>query len=158
MPLRRRFNESYDELGSNFSTKTLRYSRERASNPTELVFAALAFVFIRAAQEPLQRALLASAAPLLEPRRGGALDLFRRPGLPRTEVADAAGKQHGKRLGERHRIGLVTGLGNALDAAQVHHQPDRALAEQAARPGIIEEGTLPDPGLGVVHDRKIAAP
>src|SRR6266581_1848288 len=125
---------------------------------TESVFAALALVFVGTAQEPLQRALLGAAAPLLEPRFGGALDLFRRPGLSRTEVTNAARKQHGKRLGKRHGIGLVTRPGNALDAAQVHHQPDRALAEQPTWPGVVEEGTLPDLGLGIVHDRKIAAP
>src|SRR3977135_339430 len=137
MPCRQRFNECYDDQ-------------------TESVLGAVALVFIRAARKPLQRALLASTAPLFEPRWGGALDLFGRPRLPRTEVGNTAGKEHGKRLGERHGIGLVTRPRHALDAAQVHHQPDRALAEQTARPGVIEEGTLPDLGLGVVNDREIA--
>src|SRR5262245_44737096 len=152
MPRRQRFNECYDEMGTiGFYQFFLESTRLhvmaglvpamtcRESCALLLVLAALAFVFVRAAQEPLHRALLGSAAPLLEPRGGGALDLFRRPGLPRTEVAHAAGEQHGKRLGERHRIGLVTRLRNALDAAQIHHQPDRALAEQTSRPGVIEE-------------------
>src|SRR5262245_37567297 len=123
-----------------------------------LVLAALAFVFVRTAQKSLQRALLGPAAPLFEPRCGSALDLFGRPGLSRTEVANAAGEQHGKRFSERHGIGLVTRFRNALGATQVRHQTDRALAEQPARPGVVEEGALPDLGLGVVHDRQIAAP
>src|SRR5260370_30335208 len=74
------------------------------SDPTKSVFGALVFVFVGAAQQPLHCALLGSTAPLLEPSCGGALYLFRRPRLPRTEVANAAGKQHSKRLGERHGI------------------------------------------------------
>src|SRR5262245_17182461 len=86
------------------------YASNRAGSDSVLPL----LIFLRAAQQPLQRALLASAAPLLETRCGGALDLFRRPRLSRTEVANAAGKKHGKRLGERHGIGLIARLRNAL--------------------------------------------
>src|SRR3954452_8561192 len=149
MQHRQRFNECYDDVcydKMRTGLATTLCSREHGPHRMEAVLAALTLVFVRAAQESLQRALLASAAPLFEARRGGALDLFRRPRLPRTEVANAAGKQHGKRLGERHGIGLVTRLRHALGAAQIHHQPDRTLAEQTARPGVVKEGTLP--GLG----------
>src|SRR5215813_7237371 len=115
------------------------------------------FVIVGAALQPLKRALDASTAPLLESLRGRALDLLRRPGLPRTEIGNAPRKQYGKRLGQGHGIGLIARFRGPLAAAQVHDEPNGALAEETARSGVIEQRAFPDPGLGIVDDSKIAA-
>src|SRR5262245_16489163 len=115
------------------------------------------FVIVGAALEPLKRALNASTAPLLESLCGRALDLLRRPVLPRTEIGNAPWEQYGKRLGQGHGIGLIARFRSPLAAAQAHDEPNGALAEETARSGVIEQRAFPDPGLGIVDDSKIAA-
>src|SRR5262245_47137279 len=71
-------------------------------------------VVFGATLEPLKRALNASTAPLFESRLGGALDLLRRPGPPRTEIGNAPWEQYSKCLGQGHGIGLVARPRNAF--------------------------------------------